>query len=192
MMHTWALLAHTFPKRDVVEGCFAFMGSVLVGTCPLHNILRDLLTVKYFTSELCARRDTFTIARRRCISATFYLSAMLTLLYFPVPVRAEPFRIMLKIAGDRYDDVTFSEQDWAANYKPLACGQCPLLKLPDGDVMCKSLAINKYGASLAGFMPQDPLEVARTLEIAVCCDEVRERALKLKYNCTSKSHTIAA
>jgi glutathione S-transferase len=102
---------------------------------------------------------------------------MLKLYYFPIPWRAEPFRIMMRVAKLPYEEVRFGFDEWTQQYKAKApSGQCPFIELGDGTLLSQSLAINLYAAAQAGMMHQDPVQAARAVELAMCCDEVRAGA----------------
>ena len=51
--------------------------------------------------------------------------------------------------------------------------QAPFLELDDGSKLTQSAAISMYCAGVAGMLPSDPFEVARTIELANTLEDVR-------------------
>lgn len=95
------------------------------------------------------------------------------LYYFDLAGRAECARIMLKAADMPFEDVRFSRDEWIAKYKAMSpTGQCPMLELDDGSMLCQSTAINWYVAAKTGFIPSDAVKQARVTEIVGCFDDV--------------------
>ncbi|KAJ9468675.1 Glutathione S-transferase 4 [Diplonema papillatum] len=86
----------------------------------------------------------------------------LKLIYFPIPVRAEPARLALAVGGIQFEDSTVQFQDWGemkARVDPL---QLPLLEV-DGKTVSQSMAIARYACRLAKLggkplYPEDPYQ----------------------------------
>lgn len=103
------------------------------------------------------------------------------LYYFDSPGRAEMARIMLHVGAVPFEDVRFDREEWASNYKALSpSGQVPMLELDDGRKLVQTSAITYYAAQLSGFLPTDPWQVARALEIDAHLEDVRAQPLVLQ------------
>jgi prostaglandin-H2 D-isomerase / glutathione transferase len=96
------------------------------------------------------------------------------LYYFDSPGRAEPVRIMLKLAGVEFEDVRFKRDEWMSTYKAMSpTGQAPFMELSDGAKLAQSTALFVYAAGKSGFLPSDPLQLARSFEVLSNFDDVR-------------------
>ena len=62
--------------------------------------------------------------------------------------------------------------------------QAPWLELDDGRVLSQSAAISMYCAGVAGFLPADPFQVARTVELISSLEDVRLLQLYLRDTCS--------
>ncbi|XP_064616466.1 glutathione S-transferase-like [Liolophura sinensis] len=82
------------------------------------------------------------------------------LYYFDVPARGELPRIILSAAGQPFEDIRFSGQEWP-KYKPkMPFGQVPVLEV-DGQMIAQEYAISKFLARQFGFCSEDNLDHAR-------------------------------
>ncbi|KAJ9451661.1 Glutathione S-transferase 1 [Diplonema papillatum] len=99
----------------------------------------------------------------------------LKVIYFPIPVRAEPTRLALSVGGIKFEDSTVQFQDWGpmkAKVNPL---QLPLLEV-DGNTVSQSMAIARYACKLAmlngkPLYPEDPYQALLVDELV---DKVNE------------------
>uniref|UniRef100_A0A9J2P7J0 glutathione transferase n=1 Tax=Ascaris lumbricoides TaxID=6252 RepID=A0A9J2P7J0_ASCLU len=87
------------------------------------------------------------------------------LIYFDVQMRAEPARMMFKLAGVPFEDVRISKQEWPQLKPTMPFGQVPVLEF-DGHKLGQSFAINRFLARKFGFAGKDPLEQAYVDSIA--------------------------
>ncbi|KAG2424359.1 hypothetical protein HXX76_014568 [Chlamydomonas incerta] len=92
---------------------------------------------------------------------------MYRLHYFAEPGRAEIARLCFAIGEIPYEDVTYSEEEFAAAKSGLPFGQVPLLELPDGRRLAQSLAIDRFLAGLSGLLPADPWQAAQADMVAL-------------------------
>ncbi|KAJ9506519.1 hypothetical protein QJQ45_019614 [Haematococcus lacustris] len=89
------------------------------------------------------------------------------------PGWAEATRLMFKLRGIPFDDVTFSHEEWP-KFKPnMPFGQVPVLEV-DGQQLAQTAAIERYVAKLTGMYPDDPWQAAKGEELRCYCVECFE------------------
>ncbi|KAE9548759.1 hypothetical protein FO519_008032 [Halicephalobus sp. NKZ332] len=81
------------------------------------------------------------------------------LYYFDVRFLAEPARLMLTAAGEKFEDVTWSRDEWEEWKKKSPKGKAPWLEV-DGHVIPESTAINRFLGNRFGFSGKDEYERA--------------------------------
>lgn len=82
-----------------------------------------------------------------------------TLIYFPIPGRAEVARLCFTIGGIDYEDKHIDFATWPELKPTTPFGQVPVLQV-DSQMIAQSAAIDHYAAKLAGLVPTDPLAAA--------------------------------
>ncbi|GFH17413.1 uncharacterized protein HaLaN_14046, partial [Haematococcus lacustris] len=93
------------------------------------------------------------------------IPASIKLFYFDLPGWAEATRLMFKLRGIPFDDVTFSHEEWP-KFKPnMPFGQVPVLEV-DGQQLAQTAAIERYVAKLTGMYPDDPWQAAKGEELS--------------------------
>ncbi|CAF3454297.1 unnamed protein product, partial [Rotaria sp. Silwood2] len=84
----------------------------------------------------------------------------LKLYYFNLQARGELTRLILAVAGQKYEDIRFDFNQWPEFKSKMILGQCPVLELADGTQIPQSLAIARYVAREAGLAGSNNLEAA--------------------------------
>uniref|UniRef100_A0A915B5L6 glutathione transferase n=1 Tax=Parascaris univalens TaxID=6257 RepID=A0A915B5L6_PARUN len=87
------------------------------------------------------------------------------LIYFDAQMRAEPARMMFKLAGVPFEDVRISKAEWPQLKPTMPFGQLPVLEF-DGRKLGQSFAVNRFLARKFGYAGNDPLEQAYVDSIA--------------------------
>ena len=83
------------------------------------------------------------------------------LYYFDMYGRAEPIRMLLHLAGEKYEDIRVDQDegfDKLLKENKLEFGQVPVLELDDGTILSQSWAIMRYLGLKYKLIPTDPLE----------------------------------
>ncbi|CAF2341519.1 unnamed protein product [Rotaria sp. Silwood2] len=88
-------------------------------------------------------------------------SSDLKLYYFNLQARGELTRLILAVAGQKYEDIRFDFHQWPEFKSKMILGQCPVLELADGTQIPQSLAIARYVAREAGLAGANNLEAAK-------------------------------
>ncbi|CAF2492394.1 unnamed protein product [Rotaria sp. Silwood2] len=88
-------------------------------------------------------------------------SSDLKLYYFNLQARGELTRLILAVAGQKYEDIRFDFNQWPEFKSKMILGQCPVLELADGTQIPQSLAIARYVAREAGLAGANNLEAAK-------------------------------
>eukprot|EP00920_Eleutheroschizon_duboscqi_P037126 GHVT01088906.1.p1 GENE.GHVT01088906.1~~GHVT01088906.1.p1 ORF type:complete len:108 (-),score=16.23 GHVT01088906.1:1775-2098(-) len=90
---------------------------------------------------------------------------MMRLTYFDSKAKAESVRLAFFIGGVEFEDKRVSREEFGAMKESLPFGQLPILTLADGSQMAQSLAILTYAAKQAGLLPEDPLQLAKVMQV---------------------------
>lgn len=92
------------------------------------------------------------------------------LTYFNITARAEAPRMLFRLAGQDFEDVRLTGDQWKERKQNTPFGQLPLLEV-DGKVMCQSYAISRYLAREFGFCSDNAWENARMDMIVDCLED---------------------
>jgi prostaglandin-H2 D-isomerase / glutathione transferase len=85
-----------------------------------------------------------------------------TVTYFNARGRAEVIRMILAAAGEEFDDVRFTKEEWPEKKANYPGGVLPNVATPDGKSLRQSMAAARYLARKFGLYPTDDHEVYRT------------------------------
>eukprot|EP00920_Eleutheroschizon_duboscqi_P037128 GHVT01088908.1.p1 GENE.GHVT01088908.1~~GHVT01088908.1.p1 ORF type:complete len:212 (-),score=32.20 GHVT01088908.1:466-1101(-) len=97
---------------------------------------------------------------------------MMRLTYFDSKAKAESVRLAFFIGGVEFEDKRVSREEFGAMKESLPFGQLPILTLADGSQMAQSLAILTYAAKQAGLLPEDPLQLAKVMQVLLTLDDI--------------------
>ena len=79
------------------------------------------------------------------------------LYYFPIRGRGEIIRLLFAAAGQEYEDITITFEEWPKKKETFPTGQLPTFEV-DGQTMCQSLAIARYLAREFGYAGKSNIE----------------------------------
>lgn len=91
--------------------------------------------------------------------------------YFNIEGLAEPLRLTLKLAGQKFEDNRIEFQDWPALKPTTPAGTLPLMEV-DGEVMTQSGAVLRMWGSQFGMYPSDAMERFRCDELIETCGDI--------------------
>lgn len=81
--------------------------------------------------------------------------------YFDLQARGEITRLIFVAAGENYEDIRFSFEQWPEFKSKMLLNQCPVLEFPDGFQLPQSIAIARYVARKNGLAGSNDLESAQ-------------------------------
>ncbi|KAK6738893.1 hypothetical protein RB195_020783 [Necator americanus] len=87
------------------------------------------------------------------------------LTYFAGRGLAEPIRQIFALAGQKYEDVRYTFQEWPKHKDEMPFGQIPVLE-EDGKQLAQSFAIARYLSRKFGFAGKTPFEEALVDSVA--------------------------
>ncbi|XP_022087462.1 S-crystallin SL11-like [Acanthaster planci] len=93
------------------------------------------------------------------------------LTYFDVRGRAETIRMLFAVAGQKFEDVRITEEQWPETKKKVPLGALPVLEI-DGKQLIQSKAIASYLAREFGFYGANSWESAKIDEISGAVEDI--------------------
>lgn len=81
------------------------------------------------------------------------------LYYFPLRGRGELIRLLFAAAGQDYEDIRITFEEWPKKKETITTGQLPTFEV-DGQQICQSLAIARYLAREFGYAGKSNIEQA--------------------------------
>ena len=107
-------------------------------------------------------------------------STEMELVYFDVPGRAEPIRIMLHAAGIDFVDTRISGKDWATIKPTTPLGFVPILKM-GGKEYSQSAALMRFAAKKSGCYPTNDIQALVVDEVMDSINELMSKAPRVSY-----------
>ncbi|XP_059143161.1 glutathione S-transferase 1-like [Physella acuta] len=104
------------------------------------------------------------------------MAPKLKLIYFDARSRAEVSRLLLALAGQKYEDVRISKQNWPEEKPKTLFGQVPMLEV-DGVLYAQSVAIEAYLAREFNFYGKSPLDQLKVDQVVQLNQEYRAKAM---------------
>jgi len=101
------------------------------------------------------------------------------LIYFDTRGRAEPIRLILTLAGVKFEDVRLTPEAWAAEKPNAPFGQLPILEV-DGNKYTQTVAIVNYLARETGLYGKtnlDSLKIDQIIQLTVDFINIGGKAL---------------
>merc|ERR1711942_626993 len=95
-----------------------------------------------------------------------------TLHYFNGRGRAEILRMMMSMAGCKYNDKRYEFSDWDRCRNDFPSQYLPCLQMDNGDMMPETMSICRYLAREHGFYPKSQMDMFRCDYISDCFYEI--------------------
>ncbi|CAF1180908.1 unnamed protein product [Rotaria sordida] len=105
-------------------------------------------------------------------------STQYKLYYFDSRGRAEPIRLIFAYAGQKFEDIRYSDDEWSKMKNEMPLGQIPVLEI-NGQKFPQSLAITRYVARQFKLTGKDDLESMKCDVIVDTMNEFNEDYYRL-------------
>ncbi|CAF3779203.1 unnamed protein product [Rotaria sordida] len=105
-------------------------------------------------------------------------STQYKLYYFDSRGRAEPIRLIFAYAGQKFEDIRYSDDEWSKMKNEMPLGQIPVLEI-SGQKFPQSLAITRYVARQFKLTGKDDLESMKCDVIVDTMNEFNEDYYRL-------------
>lgn len=102
------------------------------------------------------------------------------LYYFNVTGLGEAIRLLLSYGGQKFDDIRFDKDQWAAIKPNTPMGQVPMLEV-DGKKFYQSMAISRFLGQQYGLAGNDVFENLEIDMIAATIDDFRAALVRYLY-----------
>lgn len=103
------------------------------------------------------------------------------LTYFDSKGRAEPCRMLFAVAGEAYDDVRLTSEQWQKLKPDTPFGQLPMLEKDGQTPICQSVAMARWLAREFGLYGKSSMDQARGDMIIDCFGEIMSGLMEVAY-----------